>query len=96
MSFSSAAHSLSGAQIAGGNGALLHFKFLGDFSRRVNEELIRKAYFNDGGEYKQYYRRLRTRRKINFMSKISVRFSGTHQLLDLELIKEPREPLDDI
>ena len=91
MSFAPAAHFISGARLAKGNGALLHFKFLGDFSEHVKEELVRKAYFDEGREYQRYFERLRQRTPINFKCEISVRFTGTRQLLELALINEPKK-----
>jgi hypothetical protein len=93
MSFGPAAHYLRRAHLAKGNGALLHFKFLGDFIDRVEEELVRKAYFNEGEHYQSYFRRLRARgnriRKIDLMCKRSVRFDNSQQLVKLGLITYP-------
>lgn len=88
MSFGPGAHELSFGHPAKGHGALLHFKFLGDFSGQVKEELDRKAYFDDGREYRRYFERIRTQVPINFMCDISMRFAGSRQLLELGLIKE--------
>ena len=93
MSFGPAAHYLWYSHPAKGGGALLHFKFLGDFVHRVEEELIRKAYSREGVHYKRYFRRLRARRNrfrdIDFMCKMSVPFDSSRQLVDLELIASP-------
>ena len=93
MSFSSAAHSLRRCHLAKGNGALLHFKFLGNFAYRVEEELVRKAYFNEGQHYQRYFRRLRGSRnrlrKIDFMCRISLPYYSSWQLIDLGLIASP-------
>ena len=86
MRYSSAAHYLSGANLASGHGALLHFKFLGDFAQRVEEELVRKAYHNGGQEYRRYFERTR-KRSIRFKCRTSVEFNDSKQLLDLGLIK---------
>jgi hypothetical protein len=53
MTFSSAVHFARGARIASARCALLRFKFLGDFIRRVNEEIVRRAYFMNGAELQQ-------------------------------------------
>jgi hypothetical protein len=87
MSLAPAAHFISGAKLAAGNGALLHFKFLGDFTRRVGEETARNAYVGD--EYKRYYKRLGQGFPLNFMCGLSTRFTGSQQLLQLGLIRNP-------
>ena len=81
-----AQHDLSFANLANGYGALLHFKFLGNFTDQVKEELNRKAYF--GTEmYQKYAERLSKDASVNFKSNISIRYTGTRQLLELGLIK---------
>jgi glycosyl transferase family 2 len=90
MAFGSAAHYLSGARLASGNGALLHFKFLAEFGDRVREELVRKAYFRGGEEYERYYARLGAGAAMDFTCAASVRYRGTGQLAALGLIREPR------
>jgi glycosyltransferase involved in cell wall biosynthesis len=86
MSLAPAAHSISGARPAAGNGALLHFKFLGDFGRRVGEEIVRKAYVGD--EYKRYCKRVGQGAPLNFMCELSTRFGNSQQLLELGLLKD--------
>jgi len=85
MTLAPASHFISGARLAAGNGALLHFKFLGDFERRVDEETVRKSYAGD--EYKRYYNRLGQKAPLNFMCELSTRFSGSQQLLELGLLR---------
>ncbi len=86
MSLRPAAHFISGARVAAGSGALLHFKFLGDFGRRLDEEAIRQAYVGD--EYKRYYKRVGQETSLNFMCEMSTRFSSSRQLLELGLLKD--------
>ena len=88
MTFTSAAHFIRGARIASARCALLHFKFLGDFNRRVNEEMARRAYFMNGAEYELYFKSLRRHTGIDFRCALSTRYKGTQQLLELELLKE--------
>ncbi len=85
MCLGPAAHFISGARVAAGNGALLHFKFLGDFGRRLDEEAIRRAYVGD--EYKRYFERVGQETPLNFMCEISTRFNSSQQLLQLGLLK---------
>lgn len=88
MSFDAAAHFLRGrdARLSSGSGALLHFKFLGDFGQRVNEELSRKAYFWAGEEYRRYFERIQREGGIDFTCELSTKYTGTKQLLNLGLI----------
>jgi Glycosyl transferase family 2 len=78
-------HDLTSANLARGSGALLHFKFLGDFSDHVKEEYVRKSY--EVPEYRKYYERLHNGIPINFKCDMSLRFAGTRQLLNLGLIE---------
>ena len=89
MSFGDAAHDISPANLADGYGALLHFKFLGDFGGRVKEEIKRKAYLGQE-DYQKYAEGLRGDRSVNFTCAISLRYNGTDQLLNLGLIKRPK------
>ena len=88
MTFTSAAHFVRGARIASARCALLHFKFLGDFNRRVNEEMARRAYFMNGAEYELYSMLIRRQTGIDFGCPFSTRYTGTQQLLELGLLKE--------
>lgn len=88
MSFEDAAHDISFANLASGVGALLHFKYLGNFVDKVREEMTRKAYCNDGEEYARYFRLLKNNHQLDFTCGLSRRFAGSRQLLELGLIKE--------
>ena len=90
MSFDPAAHCLRGpgARLSSGTGALLHFKFLGDFSRRISEEMVRRAYFKNGEEYRQYFGRVARGDGIDFTCELSTKYTGSKQLLELGLIRE--------
>jgi hypothetical protein len=90
LSFAPAAHFLRGrdARLSSARGALLHFKFLGGFDRRVKEEISRRAYFWGGEEYRQYFDRIRRGDEIDFTCELSTRYNGSGQLLELGLIKD--------
>jgi glycosyltransferase involved in cell wall biosynthesis len=87
MSYGSAAHYLYNAKIATETGALLHFKFLGDFATRLGNATLAAAYFNQGEEYKRYYARLKRQGGIRFQCNWTVPFEGSRQLVDLHLIR---------
>ena len=87
MRYSSAAHSLSGGRVSEATGALLHFKFIGDFKARFEEELHRKAYFNFGAEYRRYHDGIMRRGGLDFMCEATTRFTGSKQLVELGLVK---------
>jgi len=86
MSFEHAAHYIMFAKLARGHGALLHFKFLGNFVDHVKEEDSRKAYLGRDA-YRRYLSRIGEGSTINFMCDLSKRYVGTHQLADLGLVK---------
>jgi glycosyltransferase involved in cell wall biosynthesis len=87
LSYADAAHYLYNAQIATETGALLHFKFLGDFAARMGDATLAAAYFNQGEEYKRYNARLRSQDNIRFQCNLTVPFNGSRQLIDLGLIR---------
>jgi hypothetical protein len=87
MSYGGAAHYLYNAKIATETGALLHFKFLGDFASRMGNATLAAAYFNQGEEYKRYNARLRSQNVIGFQCNWTVPFEGSRQLIDLRLIR---------
>jgi hypothetical protein len=87
MEFNPAAHFLKGAKLSAAKGALLHFKFIGDFKSRVEQELTRKAYHKSGAEYVRYGNGLNRSGRINFMCEMSTRFEGSHSLAEHGLIK---------
>ena len=86
-SFFDAAHHLLGGTFGGTTGALLHFKFLGDFNNKVAEETVRKVYGNNSERYTRYAARLdRQGVPLDFMCELSTRYEGTAQLVGLGLI----------
>jgi len=68
-------------------GALLHFKFLQDFSDRVREEEGRKAYWRSGREYAAYSAALGRSGSLRLRDAESIRHRGEAQLLDLGIMK---------
>lgn len=88
MSFNAAAHVLFSGTFAKSRGALLHFKFLGDFTRRVDEEMIRRVYGSNSERYRRYSARLEGQNvPLNLMCDLSTRYQDTSQLLSLGLLK---------
>lgn len=80
-------HFIQGAQAADIRGALLHFKYLNDFSERVREEVARKEHWQQATEYKEYLRTLNDSPVINLRSSLSERFVDSNQLVSLGLMK---------
>jgi glycosyltransferase involved in cell wall biosynthesis len=87
LSYADGAHYLYNAKIATETGALLHFKFLGDFAERMGNATLAAAYFNQGEEYKRYNARLKSQGDIRFQCNLTVPFKGSRQLIDLGLIR---------
>ena len=80
-------HSIVGAQIANVSGALLHFKYLGDFEYRVEEEFKRKAHISRIGYYKSYYAKLRQNPLLNLYYSSSIKYKNSKQLVELGMMK---------
>lgn len=87
LSYADGAHYLYNAKIATETGALLHFKFLGDFAARMGDATLATAYFNQGEEYRRYNARLKSQDDIRFQCNLTVPFKGSRQLIDLGLIR---------
>jgi glycosyltransferase involved in cell wall biosynthesis len=92
LSYADGAHYLYNAKIAAETGALLHFKFLGDFAARIGNATLAAAYFNQGEEYKRYNARLKSQDDIRFQCNLTVPFKGSRQLIDLGLIRPSEAP----
>jgi hypothetical protein len=80
---------LTGAELSDDLGALLHFKFLGDFAHRVEEETVRKEYYTGGSEYQRYFNKLAAGDPVDFRCPDTTRFTNTSQLVQLGLLREP-------
>ncbi len=88
MRFSSAAHYLDGARFSARTGALLHFKFIGQFSDHVATAVKRKSYADGAREY-QRYQELLTRGPVNFVWDKTLIYEGAEQLDRLGLLAWP-------
>jgi hypothetical protein len=89
MFLSRGTHWIQGAHVANLRGALLHFKYLNDFSQHVEQEVVRGQRV-DGNEleYNQYLRVLSRFPDLNFRTDVSVKFGGSGQLVALGVMKK--------
>jgi hypothetical protein len=87
MFLSAGTHFVHGARAADLRGALLHFKYLNDFSARVKEEVKREAHWDNAFEYKGYLKTLNRSYDIRFCSNDSEKFRASVQLVDLGIMK---------
>lgn len=67
------------------SGALLHFKFLNDFKRKVEDEMVNKQHWNNSYEYLQYKSALDSEEFL-FNPEISERYKDWTTLLDFGFI----------
>lgn len=87
-------HSLNGLRLSSVTGALLHFKFFGDFHDRVLAELAwRRGAISPGtwdatSEMRRYYKRLSTDPSFSLRDRLSVRYQSTEQLVELSLVRD--------
>jgi hypothetical protein len=68
-------------------GALLHFKFLGDFRERVREAVEKKLYGGADFDYERYEKFLQIQGSVHLKSGCSRRFDSTRDLLDAGLMR---------
>jgi len=81
-------HTIRGARIFRENAVLLHYKFLGDFARRVESECIRHEHYRRGTEYMMYAQILQRYGHLDLRYSGTHWFSGTEQLVELSLIRD--------
>src|SRR3989338_2471874 len=91
MHLSPGMHFIEGARVANMRGALLHFKYLQDFSVRVKEAAAREEHWQNAKEYKAYLKTLGDT-PPSFHAPASVKYSGSRQLIDLGLMKTTSRP----
>jgi len=70
------------------NVVLCHFKFLGDFSKRVHAEITRKQHYRKGAEYFRYLEMLKRRQALDLRCADTVSFESAEQLEKLGLFTE--------
>jgi hypothetical protein len=87
MFLSIGTHFVQNARFAGVRGALLHFKYLNDFSERAKKEAMRGEYWQNSSEYKEYLRVVNNYPDLNFYSDISEKFINDRQLVALDIMK---------
>ncbi len=88
-------HSLTPVKIAPLMAALLHFKFLSDFHKRVEVEVARGEHFAAAREYRAYWKLFRDGGEVKLLSRESVKFAGSGQLVQLGLMKASK-PYEDL
>lgn len=69
------------------SGALLHFKFLGDFADKAKKIANSDTYYQGGVEYKAYLHKLNTQGSLPLICDLSVKYEGSKQLAGLGLIR---------
>ena len=75
------------AKISQTTAVLLHFKLLGDFLARAQEEALRKEHAANAKHYSNYAKTLATLGNQPYMTAESVKYLSPKQLLDLGLIR---------
>ena len=81
-------HFVSPKKLAPESGGLLHFKLLQDFHDKAVREAKRGEYFDNAIEYRRYASRLDVDPEMTLMYEGSVRFSDSHQLVDMKLMTD--------
>jgi len=87
MFLSTGLHWIEGARVSDIRGALLHFKFLGDFVGNVTAAAAEGQYWNNSSEYKAYLSVIRKNPELILHSTASVKFGGSQQLIALGIMK---------
>lgn len=80
-------HGINGANIADIQGAVIHTKFLGDFTKKVCEESEREEHFDNAVEYKIYNSSMNKDKSLSLKNENSIKWKDTEQLIDLGIMK---------
>jgi hypothetical protein len=80
-------HRLNAIKLSPVRGALLHFKYFQDFSKRVQDAVQRGEHFNGSAEYKRYAELLAAKSDLTLAYKGSTIYHDSDDLLKLGLIK---------
>lgn len=86
LQFLNCTHALTPIPLAQMTGALLHFKFLGDFHDRALTEAARGEHYAGGQEYRIYARLLAQNPAVSLRNQNSVRLENSRQLVELGLM----------
>jgi hypothetical protein len=84
-------HRLNCIRLAPITGALLHFKYLQDFSGRVQEAIASGMHYDGSAEYKQYAKLLRRDPEMSMVYSGSEIYRSSNDLVRLKLIKTDPE-----
>jgi hypothetical protein len=91
MYLSPGAHFIESAKIAELRGALLHFKFLNDFSLpKIKEQVERGFYWRNSVEYKTYLMTIEHDSNLCLHHPASLRYKNSKQLIDLGIIQSSK------
>jgi glycosyltransferase involved in cell wall biosynthesis len=80
-------HRLSNATISNIRGAVLHFKYLPDFSLRAAAESAREEHWSEAFEYKRYSAALQQNPNLRFYAANSHRYRSSEDLLRLGILR---------
>ena len=86
MRYLATTHKITSVRLSEGTGALLHFKFLGDFGAKAELEAQRREYFDGAREYRRYAAILGKDPKLSLWHSESIRLTGSRQLCELGLM----------
>ncbi len=90
-------HRITPTNIAPMNSAFLHFKFMGDFTKKAKVVMKEKRYWGGGSAYRKYAKiyENNTCQDVDFSNlDKTVKYQNSLQLVDLELIRCPDEWLE--
>lgn len=80
-------HAVEGARIAREQAVLLHFKYLNDFTARVQYEAERGEHWNGASQYKAYASKVRQEGALALDGPDTLAYEGPAQLRELGLLK---------
>jgi glycosyltransferase involved in cell wall biosynthesis len=81
-------HATTPIKLSDVTGVLLHFKFLEDFSARVNIEVGRKEHWQGASEYRRYLTKVRHEPGLSFHYDGSAAYENSEQLVRLGLMRD--------
>lgn len=94
LAFEASTHLLAGVSTAMVSGVLLHFKLFSDFIENIQREVTRKEHWDEAAQYCAYSDIMKTNPNLKPYFSGSVRYINSQQLVDLGLIRIPKNYLE--
>ena len=84
-------HFINNAKLSDLQGVVRHFKFMGDFFKKMNEEIKREQYWNKAVHWKAFSNHIKNPDSFTLYGDESIKYENNEQLVKLGLMKSSDE-----